>query len=389
MPTNTLTDAQCKRAVATDKPVKLFDGGGLHLYVSCTGSKTWRLAFRLDGKPQQVSFGAYPLTGLAEARRKRDEFKAALQAGNDPRVKRSHAPLFRDAALAYWEGRADISVTYRSKTISALQRHLFPSLGDKRLDAITRSDLLAALLPVDTAGKFEQVRNLRQWADQIFERGIELEQCKDNPAATIRSEKAFSKADVRHMPALELSQVPEFMGRLNLEEATTAVMMCRMLALTWTRTHVLRQMKWSEVQGDLWRIPGSKMKMKRDLLVPLSRQAMVILGGMRMRSTGSDFVFPHPTRRDRPASNNAVLSLLYRMGYKGEMTGHGWRSVGSTWANENGWNADAIERQLAHVPADEVRGIYNRAQYMDQRRAMLQAWADWLMPDVDACGDQS
>jgi len=139
-----------------------------------------------------------------------------------------------------------------------------------------------------------------------------------------------------------------------------------------------RMMLWSEVDGDLWRIPAGRMKRKKDHLVPLVPQALAILAKLRKRSRGSAYVFPAEHRTDRPMSENAVLYLLHRMGFKGRMTGHGFRSVASTWANEAGYGADAIERQLAHSPEDKTRAAYNRAEFMPERRAMLVAWADWL-----------
>ena len=153
---------------------------------------------------------------------------------------------------------------------------------------------------------------------------------------------------------------------------------CRLLALTWVRTQELRMMEWTEIDGDLWRIPAGKMKRRRDHLVPLSKQALVILENMRQRGTGSVYVFPNDRSADRPMSENAVLYLIGRIGYGGKMTGHGWRSVASTWANEAGHNKDAIERQLAHAPDDKVRATYNRAEYLPERKTMLQAWSDWL-----------
>jgi integrase len=139
-------------------------------------------------------------------------------------------------------------------------------------------------------------------------------------------------------------------------------------------------MEWTEIEGDLWRIPAAKMKRRREHLVPLSTQALQIIALMRKRSRGGVYVFPNDRRLDRPMSENSILYLIGRMGYGGRMTGHGWRSVASTWANENGHDKDAIERQLAHAPDDKIRSIYNRAEYLPQRRAMLQAWGDWVMP---------
>ncbi|MDR3351920.1 MAG: site-specific integrase [Zoogloeaceae bacterium] len=200
-----------------------------------------------------------------------------------------------------------------------------------------------------------------------------------NPAAAIRPEKAFGRAQVQNFAALPLSEIPAFLERLSLEKDLNSVLACRMLALTWVRTGELRMMEWPEIDGEMWIIPAGKMKRRREHVVPLSRQALSILDEMRNRSeTGARFVFPAPHRADRPMSENAILYLIARMGYRGRMTGHGWRSVASTWANDRGYSPDAIERQLAHVPGNRIRAAYNRAEYLPARREMLQTWADWL-----------
>lgn len=151
-----------------------------------------------------------------------------------------------------------------------------------------------------------------------------------------------------------------------------------MLAYTWVRTKELRFMEWTEIDGDVWRIPGEKMKRRKDHIVPLSKQALEVLEKIQARSHGGRFVFHSELGEDRAISENTILYLLHRIGYKGRMTGHGWRSVGSTWANEKGYSVDAIERQLSHVPDNKIRAVYNRAEYLPERRKMLQDWADWL-----------
>ena len=166
--------------------------------------------------------------------------------------------------------------------------------------------------------------------------------------------------------------------RLALEAELQSVLACRMLALTWVRTTELRMMLWSEIEGDVWRIPAGRMKRRREHLVPLPSQALALLERLRLRARGRVYVFPSDRRLDRPMSENAILYLLHRIGYRGLMTGHGWRTVASTWANECGHSPDAIERQLAHAPGDQVRAAYNQAAYLPERRRMLQAFADWL-----------
>lgn len=382
MPTNSLNDARCRAAKSDGKTLKLFDGGGLFLYLAPTGSKTWRLAYRIDGRPQTLSIGPYPAVSLAEARQKRDEAKAKLRDGTDPKPKRERVTMtLEKASEAYWSGRKDLSADYLSNATRAIEMHVLPMLGSRPIGQISREELLSALMHLDAAGKHEYVRKVRMWIAQVWDWAIEQGHATTNPARLIRPEKAFGKSKVEHFAALELTDMPDFMERLSMEKELQSVLACKLLALTWVRTNELRMMLWSEIDGDLWRIPEEKMKRRRDHLIPLSRQALEILKTLQARSRGSVYVFPNDLRIDRPMSENAVLYLIGRIGYKGRMTGHGFRTVASTWANERGYNPDAIERQLAHAPEDKVRASYNRAEHIGIRRGMLQDWADWLIPD--------
>jgi len=388
MPTNTLTDAQCRKAKAEDKAYKLFDGGGLHLWVSPAGGKVWRLAFRIAGKPKTMSFGSYPAVSLADARNKRDQAKEQLAAGEDPMAPRraNRAGLkFKEAAAMYWDGRKDLSDSYRANATRAIEMHINPHLGDRNIDSITRTDLLTELEAMDAKGLHVYVRKCRMWVAQVFDWAIEREHATINPAASINTKKAFGKVAVEHFAAVEIKEVPALMERLSLEGQLQSALACKALAYTWSRTTELRMMEWTELDGDLWRIPGAKMKRRRDHVVPLTSQMLAIIETMRQRSRGGPYVFPSDHRIDRPMSENAVLYLLHRIGYKGKMTGHGWRSVGSTWANEKGYNEDAIERLLAHAPEDKVRSAYNRAEYLPERRQILQDWCNWL--DSQLSGD--
>lgn len=382
--TNNLTDAKCRQLKAVDKPIKAFDGGGLHLYVTLAGAKVWRLAYRVSGKPQTMSLGPYPAVTLAQAREKRDQAKATLAAGADPmaprRAARSEAMTLEKACTAFWAGRKDVSPSYLSNATRAIEMHVTPHLGERPIGEITREELLRALMHLDAEGKHQYVRKVRMWLAQVWDWAVERGHAQNNPARLIRPDKAFGKTAVEHFAALEVSEMHQFMERLSMERELQSVLAAKMLALTWVRTNELRMMLWSEIDGDLWRIPAGKMKRRKDHLVPLSRQATELLGVLKLRARGSEYVFPNDLRIDRPMSENAVLYLLARIGYKGRMTGHGFRSVASTWANERGFHADAIERQLAHTPGNKVRAAYNRAEFLDIRRSLLQAWADWLMP---------
>lgn len=364
----------------------MFDGGGLYLFVSAKGAKTWRMAYRVGGKQKTISFGAYPEVSLAEARAKRDEARAAVRESIDPMcVRRAarHVVTLADASTSYWSGRHDLSDSYRKNATRGIEMHLLPTLGAKAIGDISRDDLLAELRRMDAAGLHVYVRKVRAWVGQVFDWAVEHGHSQTNPAASIRSEKAFGRAVVEHFAALDARDVPAFMRRLAVEDQDMqSVLACRMLAYTWVRTNELRMMQWGEINTDdaVWIIPAGKMKRRREHVVPLSRQALAIIETMRARArVGQAYVFPNERRSlDRPMSENAVLYLIARIGYKGRMTGHGWRSVASTWANEAGYNADAIERQLAHVPDNKVRSIYNRAEYLPERRVMLQDWSDWL-----------
>ena len=381
MPTNTLTDARCRAAKAGDKPVKLFDGGGLHLWVSSSGAKVWRWSYRVAGKAQTMSLGPYPEVSLAAARERREEERAKLRAGTDPMAERRAVRAgvsLRQAVATYWAGRQDVTEGYRHDATRGIEAHIGPLLGDRNIATITREDLLSALNKMDEAGLASYVRKMRMWLSQVFEWAVEQGHATINPAALIRPEKAFSKVRRQGFAALRLSAVPDFLRRLSFEAELQSVLALRMMAYTWVRTTELRMMVWSEIEGDLWRIPAGKMKRRREHVVPLSRQALELLTVLRARCRGSDYVFPAEHTNTRPMSENAVLYLIYRMGYQGRMTGHGWRKVASTWANEHGYSPDAIERQLAHAEEDKTRATYNLAEYMPERRRMLQAWADWL-----------
>lgn len=378
--TDKLTDTKCRAAKPRERPYKMADGLGLALWVSPTGARVWRWYYRLAGKPKTMSLGQYPEVTLQQARQLRDEARAKLRAGADPMAPRRTVErmTLSQACAAYWAGRGDVSASYRSNAVRGLAMHVEPRLGSRPVHTLTRDDLLQVLTPMDAAGKLEYVRKVRMWLSLVLDWAVERGEAALNPAKLIDPRKAFGRRKVQHFAAVELNEVRPLLQRLALESMLQSAIACRLLALTWVRTNELRMMLWSEVDGDLWRIPAGKMKRKRDHLVPLSPQAVKLLQHMRDRATGSPYVFPNDRRKDRPMSENAVLYLLGRMGYAGRMTGHGWRTLASTWANEAGFPADAIERQLAHAPDDKVRAAYNRAEYLDIRRQMLCRWADWL-----------
>jgi len=384
MPTSKLTDAQCRAAKPRAKPYKMFDGAGLALVVLPSGVKSWRLFHRVDGKPQTTTLGLYPAVGAAEARRRAVDARTAPSGPTPPTKLSPDAVTVQRACLDYWRSRGDVTEGYRSNALRGLELHIWPTLGQRDVRRLTRADLLQALLDLDAKGRHVYVRKVRIWIALPLDRCVELEQCEANVARSIDPERAFGRRAVEHHAALSLGEVPDLLARVALEKDLQSVLALKLMALTWTRTGELRMMRKDEIDGDVWRIPDRRMKMKRAHMVPLSRQARAVLDQAIARSGRSPYVFPSDRRDDRPMSENAVLYLLGRIGYGGRMTGHGWRTVASTWANEAGWSPDAVERQLAHAPVDKVRSAYNAALYWPERVRMLRAWSDWLLPDQES-----
>lgn len=377
MATYKLSDARIRAIKPGLKALKLFDGGGLFIAVLPSGSKSWRLQYRVGGRPQTATLGTYPEFSLAEARRWAQETRSGLARGIEPTRRRSppERQTLAGAVRDYWSAQSHLSEGYRTNAVRALERHILPALGGRHVGSITRADVMDALTQMDKAGLHVYVRKTRRWLSTVLDWCVEHGHCETNVCLSIRPRVAFARAQTEHHASIDLAEVGEFMRRLTFEGALTSTFACRLLALTWVRTGELRGMRWAEIDGDLWRIPKERMKMRNDHLVPLSAQAMALLDRMPRIS---EFVFPNDRRPiDRPMSENAVLYMIGRIGYGGRMTGHGWRTLASTWAHEHGFLSDAIERQLAHVRGD-VRAIYNRAEHLPVRRQMLQAWANWL-----------
>lgn len=381
MSINNLTDKDCRDATNNNgKLRKYFDGHGMFLAVLPTGSKVWRMAYRHEGKEKTASIGPYPLIGLKDARIRRDELRLKLIDGIDPTVKVAVKveKTVSECIAEYWGGRNDVSDTYKHNAVRGLEMHIEPFLGTKPIKDITREILMDTLRPMDASGKTVYVRKVKRWFGQVAEWAMQHGHCDSNPATLINSKSAFGHKKVEGFAFLPLEKVHEFMDRMAMEQNLQSVIACKLLALTWVRTDELRSMTWDEIDGDTWRIPAKRMKGGLDHMVPLSTQAQSLIEEMKLRSAGSQYVFPCDRRKDRSMSENSILYLMHRIGYKGLMTGHGWRKVGSTWANENEFNKDHVEKQLAHVDGG-VRGVYNSAEYLKQRRVMLQTYADWLL----------
>ncbi|QGZ62475.1 tyrosine-type recombinase/integrase [Paraburkholderia acidisoli] len=384
-----LTDAAVRGLKAREKPYKVSDSGGMYLYVLPTGAKYWRLAYRLAGRQKTFAIGVYPEVTLAEARESRDSAKKLVKAGIDPVSHRADVDQRRLAAqqntfevvARQWHNTRKLkwSDNHGAKILSSMERDLFPAFGTKAVGAISRSDILAAIRKVEARGAHEIAHRVLQRCVAVFDFACAGGLVEVNPAARLSGQ--LTTVPVTHYKAFKESELPEFLGRLSSydgEEQTGLAI--RLLMLTFVRTGELRGATWAEIDfaAGEWRIPAERMKMREGHIVPLSTQAVSVLRRLHALTGGEGLVFPGRTKATSPISENTILFALYRMGYHGRVTGHGFRTTASTILNERGFNADHIERQLAHRPKDKVRDSYNRAQYLPERRRMMQAWADLL-----------
>jgi integrase len=387
---NLLSDVECKNATTKGKVIrKLHDGGGLYLWVYADGRKYWRLRYKIDGSEKSLSLGVYPEIGLKQARKRRDEERKRLDDNLDPSAERRAAKVRRTVAAANsFEAVAREWYTKQAKTwvpghaddvLRRLEKNAFPKIGRRPISEIDAPELLAAMKPMEERGAHDLAHRVLQVCGQVFRYGIATGRCSRNLTADLRG--ALTPHVKKHQAAVRPEDFPNLLraiaGYEQIGDKQTRLAL-ELLALTFTRTNELIGAIWSEFDLDagIWIVPADRMKMKTEHLVPLSTQAIAILGELKEIGSGSRFVFPG-RNRDKPISNNTLLFALYRLGYKSRMTGHGFRAVASTMLNEMGqFRADVIERQLAHSERDEVRGAYNRAEYLPERKKMMQAWAN-------------
>lgn len=385
-----LSDTAIRTAKACDKPRKFADEKGMYLLVQPTGAKLWRMDYRFDNKRKTLALGTYPEITLAQARAKRDDARKLLAQEVDPGAKRkldkqerrlSQENTFESLGREWMKVKGkEWTETYASKTKACLERHAFPSIGNRPIKEITAPDLLAMLRAIEKRGTVDMAHRVQQHCGAIFRFAVACGKALGDPTPALKG--ALSTKKQGHYAALTdpkdyadlLRSIDEYRG-----EVTTKIAM-QLLAYTFQRTKEVRFAEWSQLDLDsaMWRIPKDVMKMREEHLVPLSRQVVALLRTLRTLTGNDRLVFPSTTNRDRPISENTVTYGLARMGFKGRMTGHGFRSVASTLLNEQGYRHDVIERQLAHSERNQVRAAYNRAEYFPERKAMMQEWADYL-----------
>lgn len=400
MTTGKLTDTACRNAKPRAKAYKLADGGGLHLLVQPGGSKLWRQAYRFAGAQRTLSHGSYPVLTLGDARDLRDGVRRQLAFGIDPAgAKPSISPVTFEAVarewLALWREGKDSA--HADRVEARLENDILAAMvtpdgasaavafARRPIGDIEPPEVLQVVRKVEGRGALDVAKRVRGQIGQIFRYGIAAGVVKRDAAADI-GDAMKPRPRVKHFVKIPMTELSDFLGRLARYDGDD--MTRRALGftlLTWVRSNETRFARWSEFEqldgaAPLWRIPAARMKMAREHLVPLSPQAVALLREVP-RSAGSEFVFWSGQTKDCALSTNTMIYALYRLGYHGRQTVHGFRGLASTWANEallldgqRRYHQDWVEMQLAHGERDAVREAYNAAEYLAPRRAMLEDW---------------
>jgi integrase len=388
MPTS-LSDAKVRNAKPRTKRYKIADGEGLFLFIMPSGSKYWRLKYFFEGKEKLLALGVYPEINLADARERRAQARKILAAGNDPAEAKRDAKrvealridnAFEVVAREWFEKRKhEWKPSSAASMLVRLEKHILPKLGKRPIADIAAPEVLAVLRVIEERGTLETARRVMQICGKIFMYSIATGRTERNPVPDLRG--ALKSPVVTHHSFLNASELPLYLKKLEAYDGSLQTKLAlRLLLLTFVRTNELRGAQWTEIDWDKaeWRIPAERMKMKELHIVPLSRQAIAVLRELEKHSGNRQYVFPNQHNPSKFMSENTMLYALYRMGYHSRTTGHGFRSTASTILNEHDFRADVIERQLAHSERNTVRAAYNYAQYLPERRKMMQWWADYL-----------
>jgi integrase len=393
-----LTDLKIKGARPNPKPYHLTDGNGLFLAIQPNGSKLWRWKYRFKGKFRLMALGSYPEVSLANARAAHAEARSKLLKGTDPMAERKAekgaATLanrtvvtgeavnsFRKVAMQWFEKwKVGKVARYARDTETRLKEDVLSRIGDHSIGDIKPHEIASMILAIEERGAEDVARRALQNTQQIFRYAMAFGLAEQNPAAAFRPSDILKQRATTNFARIEVSELPILLRKTELYDGSDFVRLAlHLMALVFVRTGELIPAQWSEfdLKEELWSIPADRMKMRRPHLVPLPRQALAVVGELWERRKNDTWVFPG--ERSSPHMNkNSMLCALRRMGYKGEMTGHGFRGLASTILNEMGYERVHIEMQLAHAPKNEVEGAYNKALYLAQRRIMMQGWADFL-----------
>lgn len=386
-----LNDVRIRMAKPKEKPYKMADGGGLYLFVTPAGGKLWRMDQRNDqGRWNTLSLGAYPQLSLAEARGKREEVKKQRSVGRDP------AAVNRILKIAQGAKESSFEVVAREwhaknlqiwtprhgeRVMKRLCKEIFPYIGTRTVQDLTAPEILEVCKRVEDRGFRGTAHRVLQTVGTIIRYAAATGRATSDPTTFLRG--ALAPYRERNRPAVtnpkEIALLLRALDSYRGDPVTRAAL--RLTPLLMLRPGKLRHLEWSEIDVEAAeiRIPAEKMKMRSPHIVPLARQALAVLSEIRQLTGQGRYVFPSARKDGKAMSDNTVRSALIRLGYTGDVqTAHGFRATASTRLNEMGYHRDAIERQLSHAERNRVRAAYNHAEYLSDRRRMMQDWADYL-----------
>ncbi len=387
-----LTDIECKNAKPTDKVYRLSDGQGLYLEVRPAGGRYWRLKYRFADKEKMLAIGVYPEVGLKEAREKRMEARKLLADNHDPmQAKKQKRFLaienaqntFESLAREWHENwKADKTEKHAAAILSRFESDVFPMIGQMPVRSITPLMVLEVVRRAESRSALDVARRIKQTCGQILRYGVATGRADRDPTHDIRD--AMRPYKMEHFAALDISELPDFLKALEhndmrLYKQTQLAM--RFLMYTFVRTSEMINASWEEIRTEeaVWIIPARRMKMRRDHIVPLSKQALAILAELKDMSGNWKWVFPSMHRPKNPMSNATLVRAIMRMGYKDRMTGHGFRALAMTTIKEKlGYRHEVVDRQLAHAHRSKITAAYDRAQFLPDRKKMMQEYADYI-----------
>ena len=387
-----LTDTACKKAVCPpDQPrLRLADEKGLYLEATKAG-KYWRWKYRHGGKEKRLALGVYPEVSLAQAREARDDARKVLKTGTDPGQLRREAKVtnavdqantFEAVARMWWAHWKDgKSPRHAEYAIKRLEADAFPVLGNRPIASIKAKDLTMMAKAVQNRGAIDLAHRVLQMAGQVMRYAVAHDLIERNPATDVKPSDTLKSRRKENYARLGEKELPELLRKIEAYQGGPYTRLAmQLMALTFVRTTELIAARWAEfdLEAAEWRIPPERMKMKTPHIVPLSPQAVEVVKVLHTLSGGRVLLFPGERDHAKPMSNNTILKALERMGYKGRMTGHGFRGMASTILHEQGYAHHAIELQLAHQERNEVSAAYNHATYLKERRVMMCDWANHL-----------
>ena len=385
-----LTAIKVRQAKPDEREYKLFDGKGLYLLVKKNGSKYWRLKYRYLGKEKTLAIGVYPEVSLAVAREEMEKARRLLNKENrDPMAERQLQKLSRieqtenafQIIAREWLGINDLwSDRHRKRVLKSLEKDVFPFIGNRPITEIHPPELLAVIRKVESRDALDVASRVLQRCSSVFRYAIQTGRASANPATEL--EGVLRTRKVQHVASVPRAELPEMINAIDRYDGNPITKYAlKLLLLTFVRPGELRGGRWEEIdfENAQWRIPVERMKMGTEHIVPLSRQALVVLEAMRSITGTADLIFHGERTRLKSISENTMTFALYRLGYKGRATPHGFRATASSILNEQGFNPDAIERQLSHTERNNVRSAYtHHARYLEKRQEMMQWWADYL-----------